>query len=110
MKVTDGQTKQTVVHQQHEDRLYVATESDPDYLKAVAEANKRLRIEQPHKSVVRLHLQLTPKQYDTILKWHPEVGSGTMDSRRRAWEKVAKLYPHIVGKPMENRNHGGQTM
>ncbi len=108
--IRDGTTKVLIADQPHEDTLYVSRCTDPEFLKAITQANAKLRLEEPQKPFVRMHLRLSQDQYERICKRHPEIHQGTQDDRRRAWEKVAKLYPQIVAKDMRGKYHAGETL
>lgn len=109
-EIRDGGSRIQLVDQPHEDTLYISRSDDPDLLKGITKANEKLRLETPQKPYVRMHLRLTPGQFERISKLHPEVHQGTQDDRRRAWERIAKLYPQIVAKDMRGKYHAGETL
>ena len=102
--VSDGQVRQRMVVE--DGQLKVARDTDPAYARTILESNKRLQIEEPHRADVRMHLQMSPEQWHRLVLTYPELHHGTADEKRRAWEKVARMYPQIVAKDFRGKFYG----
>ena len=95
----------TVAHlQPHEERLYIQTDST-SIERAIAAQNAKLRSEGGHKPHVRLHLQMSHQDLLELAEKYP-IHAGDPDTRRRAWEQIAKDRPELVAKPFVNKFEG----
>lgn len=101
----EGTRRLTTAIQPHENKLYVQQDSF-EFEKLVADQNSALRgVEQTGKGTTRLHLQMSEQDYLELIRDFPLLRTGNTEQRRRLWQRVAKLRPHLVAMEFKPRIH-----